>query len=312
MPTDYYKVLEVSREASDEEIKKQYRKLARKYHPDVSKLKNAEMRFKEVNEAYEVLKNKEKRRNYDMFGDPDGNKWQAGGFRPGAGTSGQYRSQAGENDFAGFGQGSFSDIFERMFNNNASGPTGQANKNRHTKSAQSRSSTNVQTLDISVKLEDVFLGSEKTFVLTLPGEKDPKRIKVKIPKGIEDGKKIRLNKQGKNGSDILLKINYEKHALFSIEANDVFLNLPITVWEAALGASISVPTLGGNVDLKLPANSQSGKKMRLKGRGLGSNPIGDQYVTLMIKVDPNMTKEMEKAYLQLKNLSSYRPREHFN
>jgi len=306
MSTDYYKILEVSKQASDAEIKKQYRKLARKYHPDVSKLKNAEKRFKEINEAYDVLKNKEKRRQYDTFGQAGPS---AGGFNPGGSGFNPGGSSA---DFGGFGGGSFSDIFENMFTGGAGRQSGfNTQQSQRTQRQSTSRQANTQTLEIQVQLEDVFMGAEKIFNLSIPGEKNSKRIKVKIPKGIEEGKKIRLPSQGQNNSDILLKINYAKHSLFILENNDILLNLPLTIWEAALGATISVPTLGGKVDLKIPPNSQSGRKLRLKGRGLGK-PIGDQYVTLMIKVPPENNNELVKLYSQIKSCSSYNPREHFN
>ncbi|MBF0266038.1 MAG: DnaJ domain-containing protein [Gammaproteobacteria bacterium] len=311
MALDYYKILDVPKNASDAEIKAQYRKLARKYHPDVSKLKNAEKRFKEINEAYEVLKNKEKRRQYDMFG----HAGAGAGFNPGGGfNSGGFNSGQGENSgFDGFGQGgfgNFSDIFENMFKNQSQSRPGFNSSQRTQQTQQQNRAASSQTLDIHVPLEDVFLGAEKIFNLSFPGESTPKKIKVKIPKGIIAGKKIRLPHQGKNNNDILLKINYHKHDLFEVKDNDILLNLPITIWEAAMGATISVPTLGGKVDLKIPPDSQSGRKLRLKGQGLGS-PAGDLYVTLMIKIPPSTNNELAKLYTQIKHSAPYDPREHF-
>jgi curved DNA-binding protein len=315
MPTDFYKILGVERNASDAEIKKQYRRLARKYHPDVSKLKNAEKRFKEVNEAYDVLKNKEKRSNYDNFGSADGNPYGGGGFRPPPNGGPQYQSSRGADagDFGGFGQGNFGDIFDTMFNSG-----GQTQQSHDGFSSRPGAGTGgfsgasnkpaEQSIEVSVSLEDVFNGAEKTFRLSLPGQKEPKRLKVKIPKGIKEGQKIRLSKQGSNGADVFLVIKYTKHHLYTLEANDVFINLPITVWEAALGTTLTIPTLGGNVEMKIPAGSQSGKKLRLKGRGLGKVP-GYQYVTLLIKLDPNPNKEVEELYTKIKELSDFNPRE---
>jgi curved DNA-binding protein len=310
MPLDYYKILGVSHSSSDDEIKKQYRRLARKYHPDVSKLKNAEKRFKEVNEAYDVLKNKEKRSNYDRFGSADGNPFQGGGFKPPPQGGARYRSSGQQNDFGGFGQGSFSDIFDHMFTGGGSSQRQDGFSSDAGFTQNQSSKAPEQTIEVSVSLEDVYQGIEKTFRLTLPGQKEAKRLKVKIPKGIKEGQKIRLNKQGHQGADLFLKIQFKKHHLFSIEGNDIHLNLPITVWEAALGATLSIPTLGGTVEMKMPAGSQSGKKLRLKGRGLGANP-GDQYVTLLIKLDPKPNKEMDKIYQQMKKLSQFNPREKF-
>jgi len=311
MPLDYYKILGVNRNSSDDEIKKQYRRLARKYHPDVSKLKNAEKRFKEVNEAYDILKNKEKRSNYDRFGSADGNPFQGGGFRPPPHGNNRYQSTGQSDNFGGFGQGSFSDIFDKMFNpGDASGQRQDGFSSGAGFSQNQSQKKSEQTVEVSVSLEDVYQGIEKTFRLTLPGQKEAKRLKVKIPKGIKEGQKIRLSKQGHQGADLFLKIKLKKHHLFTIDGNDIHLNLPITVWEAAMGATLSIPTLGGTVEMKMPAGSQSGKKLRLKGRGLGKNP-GDQYVTLLIKLDPKPSKEMDDIYQKMKKLSQFNPRANF-
>ena len=323
MALDYYKILGVSRNASDAEIKKQYRRLARKYHPDVSKLKDAEARFKEINEAYEVLKNKEKRKNYDQFGHPDGNPFQSG-FHTGAGSAGQAGAQSwSSSDFGGFGQGSFSDIFERMFNqgarkqHNRQGGFNQGHHLNFTTGANARSSKQTgsdetqQIVNISVSLEDAYQGAEKSFRINIPGHKQAKRLKVKIPAGIKEGQKIRLSGQGGHGQDLYLKVKYKPHPLFQVKGNDIYLDLPVTVWEAALGEKISVPTLSQPVGLKIPPGSQSGKKLRLKNRGLGK-PAGDLYVNLQIKLDPQPDANMLKLYQQMKKISHFNPRSHFS
>ncbi len=310
MALDYYKVLGVSRDASDAEIKKQYRLLARKYHPDVSKLKNAEKRFKEINEAYEVLKNKEKRRNYDRYGNPEGNPFQGGGFTPPPNGG---RASWSQSDFGGFGQGSFSDIFERMFKQSGQSGFGggfSQQQHHHGRSSRANAEDNQQIVEISISLEDAYNGAEKSFRINLPGHKEAKRLKVKIPKGIKEGQKIRLTKQGGNGQDLFLKVKYKPHPLFKVKGNDIYLELPITPWEAALGTRVSVPTLAGKVDLKIPQGSQSGKKLRLKNKGLGK-PAGDQYVELQIRIDPNIDKKMESLYQQMQQHSGYNPRSHF-
>ncbi|MFK5894509.1 MAG: DnaJ C-terminal domain-containing protein [Pseudomonadota bacterium] len=312
MPLDYYKILGVNHNSSDDEIKKQYRRLARKYHPDVSKLKNAEKRFKEINEAYDVLKNKQKRSNYDRFGSADGNPFQGGGFTPPPRGGSNYQGSRQAGDFGGFGQGSFSDIFDKMFNPDDQSHPGQGDfsgAGGFTSQSRNKAQTE-QTIEVSVSLEDVYQGTDKTFRLTLPGQKIAKRLKVKIPKGIKEGQKIRLSKQGHHGADLYLKIKFKKHHLFILENNDIHLNIPITVWEAALGTTLSIPTLGGTVEMKIPAASQSGKKLRLKGRGLGKTP-GDQYVTLLIKLESEPNQEMEKLYQKMKKISQFNPRENF-
>jgi len=306
MTLDYYKILGVDRNASDDEIKKQYRRLARKYHPDVSKLRNAEKRFKEINEAYDVLKNKEKKANYDQFGSADGNPWGGGGFTPPPGG----RPGAGEN-FGNFGQGSFSDIFGKMFNQERAQRSQRSPFEEQFSRSQQSAKPNPQTVDVSVDLEDVYQGADKTFVLTMPGQPEPKRLKVKIPKGIKEGQKIRLSKQGSQGSDLFLKVNYKKHPLYTVDGSDVYLDLPITPWEAALGANISIPTLGGTVEMKIPAGSQGGKKMRLKGRGLSSKDNAALYVTMVIKIPPESDKKLIALYEKMAKLSDYNPRPHF-
>jgi len=306
MALDYYKILGVDKNASDDEIKKQYRRLARKYHPDVSKLRNAEKRFKEINEAYDVLKSKEKRANYDQFGSPDGNPWGAGGFTPPPGG----RSSQGD-DFGGFGQGSFSDIFGKMFNQGGSQRSQRSPFDDPFSGGPKTSKPEAQTVDVSVDLEDIYNGGNKTFVLTMPGQQEPKRLKVKIPKGVKEGQKIRLSGQGNQGSDLFLKINYKKHSLYQVEGPDIMLDLPLTPWEAALGTQVSIPTLGGKVEMKIPPGSQGGKKMRLKGRGLGNKAVGDQYVTIVIKIPPETDKKLAALYEKMKNLSQYNPRPHF-
>lgn len=322
---DYYKVLGVSRNASDAEIKKQYRRLARKYHPDVSKHSNAEARFKEISEAYDVLKDKDKRTNYDRFGTADGNPFQ-GGFTPPPG--------GGPSNFGGFNQGSFSDIFDSMFKNARGGrfsndPFAQGSQQGSQQRSQqrsqqhsqqgsqqhSRSKGSDQTVSISIDLEDAYHGANRTVNLRVPGEPGSKKLKVKIPKGIKEGQKIRLSGQGskglQNNGDLFLEIKFNKHQYFTLEDKDINLVLPITPWEAALGTTLSIPTLGGTVEMKLPANTQGGKKLRLKGRGLPGKAPGDQYVLLQIITPEASTKELEKLYKKMAQISKFNPRKGF-
>lgn len=303
---DYYKTLGVNRNASDAEIKKQYRRLARKYHPDVSKHSNAETRFKEISEAYDVLKDKEKRSNYDRFGSADGNPFQ-GGFTPPPGGG-------SKSNFGGFNQGSFSDIFDGMFRN-ARG--GQFNNDPFSqRSHQQRSPKGSdQTVSISVDLEDAYHGANRTVNLRIPGEPGSKKLKVKIPKGIKQGQKIRLSGQGSKGQqangDLFLEVKFNTHKYFTIEDKNINLVLPITPWEAALGTTLSIPTLGGTVEMKLPANTQGGKKLRLKGRGLPGKDPGDQFVLLQIMTPEASSDELKKLYKKLADISQYNPREGF-
>ena len=305
---DYYKILGVKRDASAEEIKRAYRKLAHKYHPDVSKEPNAEDRFKEINEAGEVLRDPEKRAAYDQLG----SGWRAGEeFRPPPGFDGfQARYSQG---FDTSGLGGFSDFFESLFGHEfrGGGSTRQG--------FQSRGSD--QTAKLIISLEDAFKGASRTISLEIP-EPDHqggvinkrRQLKVRIPPGISEGQKIRLAGQGLPGfgggpkGDLFLEIEFQPHPFYRVDGKDIYIDLPITPWEAALGASISVPTLAGPVSLKVPAGSQSGKKMRLKGRGLPGKTAGDQYVVFQIKVPEAKSARLKALYLELEQEGDFNPR----
>jgi len=220
------------------------------------------------------------------------------------------RAGAGE-DFGGFGQGSFGDIFGKMFNQGGGQRRQRSPFEEQMSRDQQGAKPSPQTVDVSVDLEDVYSGADKTFVLTMPDQQEPKRLKVKIPQGIKEGQKIRLSKQGSQGSDLFLKINYKKHPLYTVQGSDVYLDLPITPWEAALGANISIPTLGGVVEMKIPAGSQGGKKLRLKGRGLSSKENAALYVTMLINIPPESDKKLLALYEKMAKLSDYNPRPHF-
>ncbi len=294
---DYYKILGVDRDISQAELKKSYRKLARKYHPDVSKEKNAEERFKEVNEAYEVLGNEESREQYDNLGA----NWKNGqSFNPPPGWEGGF-------DFNQFGQGGqgsaaggagFSDFFESMFGGGAGQPGGQ-----HHGFNQRQAKPPAEVMHSYVDLEDVYSGNNKR--IKLPNGSS---IEVKIPKGIEDGKKIRLSGKGSTGGDIHLQIKLRKHPLFKLEGKDVYIDLPIAPWEAAIGTSATIQTLGGQLKLKIPENSASGNKMRLKGRGLPGTVNGDQFVVLQIVTPPIKTDEDRVFYEEMQKKFDWEPR----
>lgn len=288
---DYYKILGVSRSATAEEIKKAYRTLARKYHPDVSKEANAEEKFKEVGEAYEVLRDKEKRAQYDQFG---------GQFRHGQSFS---PPPGWEENIGGFGSGNFSSFFENMFGGGMGG--GQRDgffargEDVHAK--------------ITISLEDAFNGATKS-IRRPSGAAQSGTISVKIPAGIEPGKKIRLTGQGKAGmngqaGDLYLEIQIAPHALYRLEGKDIYLDLPITPWEAALGAKITTPTLAGKISLNIPAGARSGQKMRLKGRGLPGKTAGDQFVILQIMTPPADSADAKAFYQQMAEKLPFNPRE---
>lgn len=290
---DYYKILGVSRTATPEEIKKAYRTLARKYHPDVSKEENAEEKFKEVGEAYEVLRDKDKRAQYDQFG---------GQFRHGQSFS---PPPGWEENVGGFGQGNFSSFFENMFGG-MGGMGGGRSDNFFAKGED-------VSAKITISLEDAFNGANKS-IRRPAGATQTGTVSVKIPAGIEPGKKIRLTGQGKAGmngkpGDLYLEIQIAPHSLYRLEGKDVYLDLPITPWEAALGAKITAPTLAGKISLNIPAGARSGQKMRLKGRGLPGKTAGDQFVVLQIMTPPANTAEAKKFYQQMAEKLPFNPRE---
>lgn len=280
---DYYKILDVDRAASQAEIKKAYRKLARKYHPDVSKVANAEERFKEVNEAYEVLSDEKKREQYDTLGA----NWKNGqNFDPPPGWDGGFDfNQFNQGAHGAAGGAGFSDFFESLFGGSGFQQSGFNQQQQNRKPP-------AKTMILNVDLEDIFSGGKKK--IRLP---NGSTIEVKIPKGFEEGKKIRLAGKAANGGDIHLKINFKKHPKYRLEGKDIYLDLPIAPWEAALGASITIDTLAGQLKLKIPENSNSGKIMRIKGRGLPGSVAGNQYVVLQI-VTPPANSEDEKAFYQ--------------
>ncbi|EDN66495.1 curved DNA-binding protein [Beggiatoa sp. PS] len=300
---DYYKILDISRNASQDEIKRAYRKKARKYHPDVSHEKNAEQQFKEIGEAYEVLKDTEKRAAYDQLG----TRWRSGEeFRPPPGWNFDFEQ-------GGFRETSvdFSDFFENLFG-------GTVRQKRH---HRVRTAGEDQQTKIAITLEEAYQGTTRAIHLQVPkmnanGQRvnQTRTLNIKIPTGIIEGQKIRLGGQGgtsmsggTNG-DLYLEIEFQSHRLYHAEGRDIYLTLPITPWEAALGSTIAVPTLGGNVDMKIPAGSQSGQKLRLKERGFPGQPPGDHYIELKI-VTPNANTETERSfYHQMAQEFSFNPR----
>jgi len=310
---DYYKILGVSKNATDAEIKKKYRQLARKYHPDVSKEKNAEEKFKEIQEAYAVLKDPEKRKTYDHVG-----QYSAGEVPCGGGLSVEQRRGGGADAFH-FQQGGdfsgYSDFFEQLF--------GGGMRGRRTHSASLKVPGQDQHAKIQITLEEAYSGGIQLLTLREPSintqgqvHYQTKQLKVKIPAGVTEGKQIRLTGQGAAGQnggangDLYLEINIKPHSLYTLRASDIFVNIPLTPWEAALGASIAVPTLGGKVKLKIPSGAQSGQKLRLKGRGLPSKRPGDEYVILKIDVPRPKTEEQRKLYEQMAELMPFNPRQH--
>jgi curved DNA-binding protein len=301
---DYYKILGVPRDASSAEIKKAYRRLARKYHPDVSKEKNAEEHFKDVNEANEVLGDAEKRAAYDQLG----SSFRSGQeFRPPPDWGARF-GQGGfsQGDFGGM---DFSDMFSQMFGMGAGGHAG-----RQGFAGGMRGRDVEATLQLS--LEEAFHGVEKSVQLASPGY-PAKTVKVRVPPGVLSGRRLRVRGKGEASShgqagDLLLTIEIGLHPLFRLEGKDIYLDVPLLPWEAVLGTTITVPALSGSVRLRIPAGAKAGQKMRLAGKGMPDASVaGDLYVVAQIVLPPKMSDEERALYEQLANVSRFDPRPNF-
>jgi curved DNA-binding protein len=296
---DYYEMLGVPRDASNEDIRKAYRKLAREYHPDVNKAPDAEDRFKEVSEAYEVLRDPEKREKYDRLG----SNWRQGQDVSGAAGFDPRDFDFGNGGGAGgsrfdFGGGDFSDLFEGLFGGRGGRRAGAAG-------FSARGGDQEATLELS--LEEAARGGRKKISLG-----DARDYDVNIPPGVRDGQRIRLAGEGGEGlgggprGDLFLRVRIRKHPRFRREGDNLYTDLPVTPSEAALGATAPVRTLDGDtVRVKVPAGSSSGRKLRLRGQGM---PGGDLYATVMIHVPKDLSKDERKAYERLAEVSDFDPR----
>ena len=300
---DYYATLGIERSATAEEVKRAYRRLARKYHPDVSKEPNAETRFKEVAEAHEALIDPERRAAYDDLAER-----QARGqpFEPPPGWDSGYEFSGRGADSARQGDTRhFSDFFETLFGQQA-GRGGPGFGQRRDPGPQQGGDHHAK---VAIDLMDVFRGAHRTITLKVPVTDaqghttlHDRKLAVTIPKGVREGQHLRLAGQGSAGAgggppgDLFLEIRYRPHPRFRVEERDIYVDLPVTPTEAALGATVAAATPDGEVQLSIPARSNQGRKLRLKGRGLPGDPPGDLYVVLAIALPPPLTTEDQDAY----------------
>ena len=310
---DYYKTLGVARTASADEIRDAFRRLARKYHPDVNPgKKGAEDKFKAISEAYEVLSDPTKRRHYDALG----NQWKAGQeFVPPRGWAGAARAEKPRGGFSEFFNSLFGGGFEGLFNR----PDTVADSPE----PAPRRGADIE-IETTIPLEQAFRGTRTTVALRMPEparggspRSTLRKLEVKIPAGIHNGARIRLAGQGRPADaggappgDLFIRVHIAPHAVFRTRGSDVEMDLAISPWEAALGAKISVPTLDGQVEMSLPAASQSGQRLRLRGRGMpkGGGERGDQYVVLKIVVPEVLSDRERELFEQMAHDSPFKPR----
>lgn len=308
---DYYKILGVDKNATAEEIKKQYRRLARKYHPDVSKETNAEEKFKQVREAYEVLKDPEKKQAYDQYDQMGGQRKSSQGFTPPPGW--EFHRQTERRGDEDLNTAGFSEFFENLFGQQAYARARQREFKRRGQDQHSK---------IQLSVEEAFSGTQRLIQFQEP-ELDPatgqvtlktRSLNVKIPAGVIAGQQIRLAHQGAKGlggapnGDLYLEIELLDHPFYTLKNRDVYLHLPVTPWEAALGAKVQTPTLGGAVELTIPPGAQTGKKLRLKGRGFPGTPAGDEYVMLAVYTPEPKTETQRQLYKKMAEEMHYNPR----
>ena len=324
---DYYATLGIERNASDEDIKKAYRRLARKYHPDVSKEKDAEEKFKAMAEAYQTLSDKEKRAAYDQLGShspgeefrpPPG--WETH-FRPGSGGPGSGgNGSAADMDLGGIDLG---DLFDMLGRGQRGG--------RHTGGfAPGGEKFAMRGQDFeagaALSIEDAYRGTELSLDLSMPEiaadgtlQRNARTVRVRVPRGATDGQRLRVPGKGGAGingalpGDLYLNISLRPHRLFRISGHDLYLDLPVTPWEAALGASVEVPTLEGRVAVSVPPGSKAGQKLRITGKGMprpGTGGAGNLYCLLNIAVPSNPGEREKALYKELAEASAFNPREH--
>lgn len=316
---DYYKTLGIARDASQDDIKRAYRKLARKYHPDVSKEKDAEAMFKDIGEAHEVLRDPEKRAAYDAAGAQWERQQSAGAqrggprdFQPPPGWDTGFEFSGRGDDEGLFGGADHSDFFEASF-----GRAARGGGRRPDMAAPGRD----HHAKVMIDLEDAYRGAERSISLRVPevdenghGVMRDRTLNVNIPKGIREGQHLRLAGQGGPGSgqgpagDLFLEIVFNTHDRFRVDGRDVYVDLPLAPWEAALGGRVSVSTPDGDVELTVPEGSSANRKLRLKGRGIPGNPAGDLYVVLTIALPPADSAKSKAAYETFAAAFDFNPR----
>jgi curved DNA-binding protein len=284
---DYYETLGVARGADAEEVKRAYRKLARKYHPDVSKERNAEEKFKNVQEAYEVLKDSDKRAAYDQLGRDYRSGQQ---FRPPPDWEQRFGHSGGQrfSDLNGF-----SDFFSSLFGTAGGGGAGGG----------SQPETDGGQVEVSV--EEAYAGTRRRVAIHENGR--ARLVDVQIPAGVTDGQALRIGAAGGRGA-LILRVKLRSHPIFVLQGKDVQIELPLAPWEAALGAKVAVPTLGGTVELTIPAGAQAGQKLRLRGRGFPGVPSGDQFVIVKIVTPSAETPQAKEAYERMRREFNFNPR----
>ncbi|MBY0364663.1 cytochrome C biogenesis protein [Roseateles aquatilis] len=298
---DYYETLGVERDASADDIKLAYRKLARKFHPDVSKEPDAEARFKEIGEAYEVLKAPEKRSAYDAIGERSGGEE----FKPPPDWDTAYEFHGSGDGNGGFGAHDRSDFFESLFGRAARGARRSTNVNLRGEDHHAR---------VLIDIEDAFTGARRSLTLRMPafdeqghGVLQERTLDVAIPKGIRQGQQLRLAGQGGPGlgsgpaGDLFFEIEFKPHSRYRVDGRDVYVDLPLAPWEAALGAPVTIITPAGSIELTVPAGSASGRKLRLKGKGIPGDPAGDLYALLSIALPPADSEASRQAYKTLRS-----------
>jgi len=312
---DYYEVLGVPRDATADDIKKAFRKLVRKYHPDVSKEKDAEARMKDVNEAYAVLSDPEKRAAYDQL---------SKGYQPGQ----DFRPPPGWDvgfEFSGHGfspdeAAGFSDFFEQIFGR--AGMGGRGYSHSYARHGQVRMQGEDHHAKVLLDLEDAFTGATRQIELRVPKldalgrvTLESRTLNVKIPKGIKAGQIIRLAGQGAPGigggpaGDLLLEVQFKPHPRFRVEGRDLYMTLPVAPWEAALGGIVNVDLPGGAVKVRIPEGAQSGRQLRVRGKGIPGEPPGDLLLTIEVVLPPADTPKARAFYEQMAKEFAFDPRQ---